>query len=154
MTPFKDWLEETNEKIAKYKKSFTKAESRKFRLEFLERVVKRVNEFSSMCGECYNDKGEITTLLNNLEGLIQLSPMALKDYRKKISNIVGHLRKKHKLVTAGTYTAIGNGVGVALGVSLGVAMDNIAAGIGAGAGIGVAIGAALEAKAKKDGRTI
>jgi hypothetical protein len=154
MTPFKDWLEETNEKIAKYKKSFTKAESRKYRLDFLARVAIRVNEFSSMCGECYNYKGEITTLLNNLEGLIQLSPIAIKNYRKKITNIVSHLRKKHKLIPAGTYTAIGNGVGVALGVSLGIAMDNIGAGIGAGAGIGVAIGAALEAKAKKDKRTI
>jgi hypothetical protein len=154
MTPFKDWLEETNEKIEKYKKSFTKSESRKYRLEFLERVVKRVNEFSATCGECYQHKGEITTLLNNLEGLIQLSPMATKDYRNKINKIVGHLRKEHKLIPAGTFTAIGNGVGVALGTSLGLATDNLAAGIGAGAGIGVAVGAALEAKAKKDGKTI
>ena len=154
MTPFKDWLEETNEKIATYKKSFTKAESRKYRLDFVERVAKRIDEFSSMCGECYQYKGEITNLLNNLEGLIQLSPLATKDYRNKINKIVGHLRKKHKLIPQGTYTAIGNGTGVALGVSIGVAMDNIAAGIGIGAGIGVAIGAALEAKAKKDGRTL
>lgn len=154
MTPYKDWFEETNEKIEKYKKSFTKAESRKYKLEFLERVVKRVNEFSSVCGGCYQHKGEITTLLNNLEGLIQLSPMATKDYRNKINKIVGHLRKEHKLIPAGTFTAIGNGVGVALGVSLGLAMDNLGAGIGAGAGIGIAVGAALEAKAKKDGKTI
>ncbi len=154
MTPFKDWLDETNEKIAKYKKTFTKSESRKYKLEFLGRVAKRVNEFSSMCGECNQFKGEITTLLNNLEGLIQLSPMATKDYRDKINKIVGHLRKQHKLITAGTYTAIGNGIGIAVGVSLGAAIDNIGAGIGAGAGIGFAIGAALEAKAKKDGKTI
>jgi hypothetical protein len=154
MTAFKDWLEETNEKIAKYKNAFTKAESRKYKLDFLARVAKRVNEFSSMCGECYQYKGEITNMLNNLEGLIQLSPTATKDYRNKINKIVGHLRKKHKLIQAGTYTAIGNGAGVALGASLGIAMDNIGAGIGAGAGIGVAIGAALEAKAKKDGKII
>jgi hypothetical protein len=154
MTPFKDWLEETNEKIAKYKESFTKAESRKYRLEFLERVAKRVNEFSSMCGACYQHKGEITTLLNNLEGLIQLSPQATKDYRNSINKIAGHLRKNHNLIATGTYTAIGNGLGVSIGVAFGVAMDNIGAGIGAGAGIGMAIGAALEAKAKKDGKII
>lgn len=154
MTPFKDWLEETNEKIAKYKNSFTKAESRKYRLAFLGRVAKRVNEFSPTCGECYTHKGEITALLNNLEGLIQLSLTATKDYRNKINKIVGHLRKKHKLIPAGTYTAIGNGVGVALGVSIGVTMDNIGAGIAAGAGIGMAVGTALEAKAKKDGKIL
>jgi gamma-glutamylcyclotransferase (GGCT)/AIG2-like uncharacterized protein YtfP len=154
MTPFKDWLEETNEKIAKHKKSFTKAESRKYKLDFLKRVAKRADEFSSLCGECYQYKGEITNLLNNLEGLIQLSPMATKDYRSKINKIVSHLRKKHKLIPAGTYTAIGNGLGVALGASIGTATGNIGAGVGIGAGIGVAIGAALEAKAKKDGKTI
>ncbi len=154
MTPFKDWLEETNEKIAKHKKSFTKAESRKYRLDFLKRLAKRVDEFSSACGECYQYKGEITNLLNNLEGLIQLSPMATKDYRNKINKIVGHLRKKHKLIPAGTYTAIGNGIGVALGTSFGAATGNIGAGVGIGAGIGMAIGAALEAKAKKDGKII
>jgi hypothetical protein len=154
MAAFKDWLEDTNEKIAQYKKSFTKADSRKYKLDFLERVAKRVNEFSSMCGECYQYKGEITNLLNNLEGLIQLSPMAGKDYRKKISTITAHLRKKHKLIPAGTYTVIGNGAGVALGVSIGAATDNIGAGLGLGAGIGVAVGTALEFKAKKDGKLI
>jgi hypothetical protein len=154
MAAFKDWLEETSEKIAKYKKSFNKAESRKYKLDFLERVAKRVNKLSSMCGECYQYKGEITTLLNNLEGLIQLSPMATKDYRKKISTIATHLRKKHKLVAAGTYTAIGNAVGVALGVSFGAATGNLGAGIGIGAGVGAAIGVALEAKAKKEGKII
>jgi hypothetical protein len=86
--------------------------------------------------------------------LIQLSPAATKDYRDKIKRIVDHLRKKHKLIPAGTYTAIGNGIGVGLGVSFGVAMDNLGAGIGAGAGIGMAVGAALEAKAKKDGKIL
>jgi ElaB/YqjD/DUF883 family membrane-anchored ribosome-binding protein len=154
MAAFKDWLEDTNEKIAGYKKTFTKADSRKYKLDFLERVAKRVNEFSSMCGECYQYKGEITNLLNNLEGLIQLSPAATKDYRKKIDTMVAHLRKKHKLVPAGVYTAIGNGAGVALGASLGAVTDNFGAGIGIGAGIGVAVGTALEAKAKKDGKII
>jgi hypothetical protein len=154
MTPFKDWLEETSKKIAAYKKTFPKAEARKYKLDYLDRIAKRVNELSSMCGECYQSKGEITTLLNNLEGLIQLSPMATKEYRKKMNKIVSHLRKKHKLIPAGTYTAIGNGLGVSLGVSLGAVMGNIGVGIGIGAGIGVAIGVAMEAKAKKDGKII
>ncbi len=154
MTPLKDWLEDTKEKIEKHKKVFTKAESRKFKLELVERVAKRVDHFSSMCGECHQHKGEITILLNNLGGLIQLSPIATSDYFKKIKKIVSHLRKKHKLVPSGTYTAIGNATGVALGVSIGAAMGNLGAGVAIGAGLGVAIGAALEAKAKKDNRTI
>ena len=154
MTPFRDWLEDTKEKIDTHKKTLTKAEARKFKLQFMERVAERVERLSSTCGECFRNKGEITNLLDNLGGLIQMSPMATKDYHQKIKKIVAHLRKEHKLVPAGTLTAMGNGMGVAIGVSIGVAVDNIAAGIGIGAGIGMAVGAVLEAKAKKDGKII
>jgi len=154
MTPFKDWLEETREKIDAHKKSFSKTDARKFKLQFMERLAERVEQFSSTCGECYQDKGEITALLNNLEGQIHLYPMATKDYHDKIKAIVAHLREAHKLVAAGMFTAMGNAIGVAMGVSVGVALDNVGAGIGIGAGIGMAIGAAWVAKAKKEGKII
>jgi hypothetical protein len=123
-------------------------------LELLEKVSKRVAEFSMSCGECYQYKGVISNLLQNLGGVVQLSLTAEKNHHKKINNIVKHLRKKHKLITPGAYMVIGNGIGVALGVSIGGALGNIGAGIGIGAGLGAAIGAALEAKAKKDKRVI
>ena len=113
MTPFQDWLAETKEKIDTHKKSFTKTEARKFKLPFVERIADRTEHFSSMCGGCYQNKGGITTLLDNLEGPIRLSPMAAKGYHQKIKTIVSHLRKEHKMVPAGTFTAMGNGIGSA-----------------------------------------
>jgi hypothetical protein len=154
MSPFKDWLEDSTEKTSQLKKKFSKREERKYKLELLEKISKRVAEFSSTCGECYQYRGVISNLLQNLGGLVQLSPTAGRDHNEKINNIVKHLRKKHKLITAGSYMVIGNGVGVALGVSIGAATGNIGAGIGIGAGLGAAIGAALEAKAKKDKKII
>ncbi len=154
MPPFKDWLADIKGKIEKHRKTLTKAETRKYKLEFLERVAKKVDQFSSQCGECYQSQGEITALLDNLAILVQLPTMATKDYHRKINKIVHHLRKQHKLIPAGTYAAIGNGAGVALGIAIGVATGNIGAGIGIGAGLGVGLGTALEAKAKKDGKII
>lgn len=80
--------------------------------------------------------------------------MASRHHNDKISSIVKHLRKKHKLIAAGVYMALGNAIGIALGVSIGAATGNIGAGFGIGAGLGAAVGTALEAKAKKDKRTI
>jgi hypothetical protein len=149
-----NWLEETQVKIDKYRKTLTKAEIRKFKLEFLERMAKKLDRLSSSCGECFQSQGEISSLLDNLSVFIQLPTMAIKDYHRKINKIVRHLRKQHKLIPAGTYTAIGNITGVALGISIGIATGNIGAGIGVGAGLGVGLGTALEAKAKKDGKII
>jgi thiamine pyrophosphate-dependent acetolactate synthase large subunit-like protein len=154
MPPFKDWLEDTIEEIDQLIKKFTKKEKRKYKLELLEKVSKRVDEFSSICGECYQYKGVITNLLHNLRGVAQLSPTVSRDHNAKINNIIRHLRKKHRLISAGAYMGIGYGIGVALGVSIGAALDNAGAGIGIGAGLGAAIGTALEAKAKKEKRII
>ncbi len=154
MSPYKDWMEETTEKINKYKETFSKQVTRKYKLEFLEKVSKRVDEFSSTCGECYQHRGEITNLLNNLGGIVQLSPIASRNYNDKIRSIVKHLRKKHKLITAGAFMALGNAIGIAVGVSVGAATGNIGAGFAIGAGLGAAVGTALEAKAKKDKRII
>jgi thiamine pyrophosphate-dependent acetolactate synthase large subunit-like protein len=154
MSSYRDWLEATQMKIEKYRKTLNNSEMRKYKLEFLDRIAKKVDRFSSECGECFQSQGEITALLDHLPMLIQLPAIATKDYHKKIRKIVRHLRKRHKLIPAGTYTAIGNGVGIALGVSVGAATENIGAGIGIGAGLGVGIGMALEAKAKKDGKII
>ncbi len=154
MPPFKDWFEDVTEEIDRIKKKFSKKEERKYKLELLEKVCKRVDEFSSTCGECYQYKGVISNLLQNLGGIVQLSPTAGRDHNTKINDIVKHLRKNHKLIASGAYMAIGNGIGVALGVSIGAALGNVGAGIGIGAGLGAAVGAVLEAKAKKERKII
>jgi F0F1-type ATP synthase membrane subunit c/vacuolar-type H+-ATPase subunit K len=152
--PDQDWLEKTTDKIHSYKQKLNKNEYKKHKLDFVERLAKRVSQFSDQCGECYQFQGEITYMLRNLEGMMQLSPLVKKNYNQKINGMGNHLRKKHKLVKAGTYLAIGNAVGAALGVSIGAATGNIGAGIGIGIGIGAGIGSALESKAKKDGRLL
>ena len=77
-----------------------------------------------------------------------------KSYDNSIKRIIGHLKKKHKLVTQGTYKGIGMAVGPAIGAGIGAAIDNYGAGLAIGTGLGAAIGSALEANAKKKGKII
>ena len=75
-----------------------------------------------------------------------------------IDEIVNHLKKEHRLVTEGHYSAVWGGIGTAIGVGIGVAMDAITgrSGFGfiIGIGIGVAVGRYLDKKAKAEGRVI
>jgi hypothetical protein len=108
------------------------------------------------CGQCQIFQQDISTLTQNVGNVIQIADKdKRKAHLKTINDIVGHLRKQHKLVTEGYYMGIGMLFGSAIGVALGAAMPSIAMGIiPIGLGVGMAIGAALDAKAKKEGRVI
>ena len=154
MAAFKSWLDDTIDKIDKYKETFSKKDSKKYKLDLLVRVVKRVASFSAFCGECQLFQGEITKNVSSLGGIVQSSKEMHKSYDNSIKRIIGHLKKKHKLVTQGTYKGIGMAIGPAIGAGIGAAMDNYGAGLAIGTGLGAAIGSALEAKAKKKGKII
>jgi hypothetical protein len=147
-------LNNTLESFSAYKQTFSKKDIKKYKLDFLARVAKRIADLSKECGECQKFQVDITKLAQDLGGLVQSSKEEKKIFDKKIREITSHLQKKHKLIAEGTYVGFGIAVGPAIGVALGSGMGNVGAGTGIGIGIGVAIGSALEAKAKKDGKII
>jgi len=126
----------------------------------LLRIAKRVDEFSSYCGECQTFQGEINRLTQDLNYAaqvstsVQMSKEEHKSYFKTINTITKHLQKQHKLVTEGHYIGICMAIGTGIGVALGAALGNPGVGPGIGIAIGVAIGAYLDKKAKKEGRVI
>jgi hypothetical protein len=130
METYESWLNNTLESFAAYKQTLSNKDIKKYKLDYIARVAKRIADLSN---ECEEEK---------------------KNYDRKIKEITSHLQKKHKLVAEGTYVGFGIAVGPAIGVALGSGMGNVGAGIGIGIGIGLAIGSALEAKAKKDGKII
>lgn len=154
METYNSWLNNTLESIAAYKQPFSKKDTKKYKLNFLSRITKRIDDLSKECGECQKFKGEISRLIQDLSGFVQPTKEEKKNYDGKIKEITSHLQKKHKLVAEGTYVGMGTALGPAIGVALGSGMGNVGAGIAIGLGIGVAIGSALEAKAKKDGKII
>ena len=156
MEAHSDWYDRTVKEINLHKEYFSKKNSKKYKLDLLLRLAKRIDDFSAICGECQAFKEEISRLVGELGNLVQLpdSKEQRKSYNKAINGIVGHLKKEHKLVSEGYYLGIGMAIGAGVGVALGVVLGNPGVGPALGGGIGLAIGSYLDKKAKKEGRVI
>lgn len=130
--------------------------SRKLNVEMVERMIKRLDSFSSDCEECNNYLNELGDyLLLHKEELEKLEKISVKQYRQMITNITFHLQKKHKLVTQGYYLGIYIGLFLSVGLIFGmVVFDNLAIGMSIGMLIGVVIGQSLDENAKKKGLMI
>jgi len=149
------WYEEITKKLDPYKDSLSKKEQKKFQLDLLTRVARRVAEFNEECGECQLFQQEITVYVNELGNMIHLADNARrKKYAKRLKQTVRHLKSEHKLVPKGHYVGIWTSIGTGIGVAIGAGMDRVGAGIPSGIGIGGGVGMALDAKAKREDRVI
>lgn len=149
-----DWLGSTLINIQNVKQSINAKDQKKLKLELLERIARRAASFSHTCQECQQMQTQITELLQNINGQIQLSSSVKKSYHRELNSLVRHLSKTHKLVAAGFYIGVGLVLGTGVGVALGSALENVGAGIAIGVGLGMALGSGLQNRAKNEGKTI
>ncbi len=154
MESHSDWYNRTVKAINLHKDTFSKKDSKKYKLDLLLRLVRRVDEFSTTCGECQMFQPEITKLTEGLYYVSNISEEERKSYSKTIGNITKHLQKQHKLVKEGQYMGIGMAIGIGIGAAFGAIFDNPGAGTAIGIAIGVAIGKYMDNKAKKEGKVI
>ncbi len=154
MEAHSDWYNRTVKVINLHKDTFSKKDSKKYKLDLLLRLTRRVDDFSATYGECQMFQPEITKLTEGLYYVSNISKEERKSYFKTISNITKHLQKKHKLVKEGQYMGIGIAIGVGIGAALGAALDNPGIGTPIGVAIGVTIGKYMDNKAKKEGKVI
>ena len=149
------WHEEISGKIEAYQGSLNKKDQKKYQLDLLQRVARRVAGFYNQCGECQLFQQEITAYVNELGNMIHLDDTTRrKQYGKRLKQMVRHLQNQHKLVSKGYYVGIWTSIGAGIGVALGAVMDNVGPGMPIGIAIGVAIGMMLDNKAKKEDRVI
>ena len=150
-----DWYNRVAREISSYQDTLSKKGYKKYKLDLLLRIAKRVDDFSGYCGECQMFQLEVTRLIQDLGNLIQIpNKEERKSYFKTISNMVKHLQKQHKLVSEGQYMGIGLAIGIGIGTAIGSALGNPGIGPAIGVAIGLAIGSYLDKKAKKEGRII
>ncbi len=154
MEAHSDWYNRTVKAINLHKDTFSKKDSKKYKLDLLLRLVKRVDEFSTTCGECQMFQPEITKLTEGLYYVFNMPKEESKSYFKTISNITKHLQKQHKLVKEGQSMGIGIAIGIGIGAAFGAIFDNPGGGTAIGIAIGVAIGKYMDNKAKKEGKVI
>ena len=138
-----------------YKDSLSENEYKKYKLDLLLRIAKRVDSFSTICGECQLSQPEITSLVQDLGNLVQVaSKEERRSYFKMIGDITKHLQKRHKLVTKWQYVTMWSGIGLGIGVVLGAILGNSSLGTAIGTVIGLLVGLAMDFKAKREGRII
>ena len=149
-----NWYNDIVKEIDKHKGRSTRRDYKKYKLDLLLRVAKRVASFSVDCSECQNSQIEIKKRAENLDNLVQSSKEERKSYFRTIDNAIKHLQEHHKLIVEDQNLGIWFIIGLLIGVALGSSLDNTGTGIGIGIVIGLAIGAYLDDKAKKDGKVI
>ena len=150
-----NWHDGITKQIGLLEETLDRHNYRRYKIDMLQCLANRIDQFSSECGQCQMFKEDVATLVQDASNISQMPTReGRKQYLKSMNSIVGHLQKQHKLVTEGYYIGLGVAIGSGIGVAIGVAMDSIGSGIPIGVGVGIAIGAALEAKAKKEDRII
>lgn len=152
------WMEDIGTRIETLKNSLTPKEYKKFKLDYLLRLAGKVAEFSEICPECQPYRADISGLLDVPVNAALMNRDDRKQYSRKMNEISKHLKKTHKLVSAGQYVSILSGIGWAMGTALGAALDSFgietSAGMFIGIALGYGVGFLLDRKAKKEGRVI
>lgn len=155
METHSNWHDDITKQIIMLKETLGTLNYKRYKIDMLQCLTNRIDQFSSECGKCQIFKQDITTLAQDVSNVSQMPTReGRKKYFKSMNSIIGHLQRQHKLVAEGYYIEIGMIFGTSIGVAMGVATDNIGSGIPIGVGIGIAIGAALDAKARKEDRIL
>jgi uncharacterized protein YcfJ len=153
------WYNRVATEIGQYQITLGQKDAKRYKLDLLLRVARRVDEFSATCPECQTFKQEITRLTQELSLLTQMpSKEGIKSHTKAINSLVEHLKKVHKLVDKGHYLGMGISIGLLIGGGLGgafgAALDNPGIGTAVGIALGIAIGTYLDRKAREEGKVI
>lgn len=152
-------LEESKKNLLQLTESLIeKSDSKKSRtliLDFFEKCVNRIVEFSDDCAECENFVYETDKIVRKIENSPdEIEKPLLEQHKLNLRKIVNHLQREHKLVREGQFFELYMPTGLALGLPFGLLMGNLALGLSFGLIIGTAIGAAQDANAKKKGQLI
>lgn len=130
--------------------------SKKLDLDLFERIIKRLESFSTECEECKRMLSNLEEYINRLKS--RKEQLDKKDFRENginLNTMISHLQSKHKLVREGQYLSIYMSLGLSIGLVFGLTIfNNIALGMPIGVCLGIAIGTSMDADAKKKGMTI
>lgn len=149
-----NWQHKSLERLGQFRQRFDKKDNKRYKLQNLERIIRRTAEFSPDCPECQRYHQLIDDILHSLGGQVHSSREDRRTYYKNLRELTTHMTKKHHLRAAGTFLALGLSMGPGIGVALGTALGNIAAGLAIGTGFGMALGTGLEARAKREEKII
>ena len=79
------WFSRVATEIEQHRYALSQKDYKRYKLDLLLRVARRVDDFSQTCGECQSHRDEITRLLQELGLLFQLPAQDSKEGFKQYS---------------------------------------------------------------------
>lgn len=148
-----EWYHSTTEKINELKRVLLPRDAKEYRLDKLQSIARRIDEFAQSDAVCLSYQTEIDQMIAELPGA-PLPYARNKSYICTIGVMVSHLKKVHHLVNEGEYLGLALVAGLMLGMLVGIIIGNAPPATIIGLAIGLAVGFVLDARAKKAGRVI
>lgn len=149
-----EWKEMTINRLEATKVHLNPKQQKGLKLDLLERIINRVDEFSDTCESCSTlQKEAVAMMVSSLTA----SNFNRKEYNRLMNGVVKHMKDEHKLHEEGentsTYMALGMSLGMVFGMTVFKAMG-LAIGLSLGMTIGMAIGSSMDKKNKAEGKCL
>lgn len=118
MSNLKTWSVGIKRRIEAQKENFYRSDYKFFKVDRLERIAERLDEFSESCESCQKLKSETEDIVERLPEYINGSPGERKAYEKRNDALAEHLRKVHRLYPHNYFISIYSLAGFAAGIIL------------------------------------
>ncbi|PKM94229.1 MAG: hypothetical protein CVU84_12265 [Firmicutes bacterium HGW-Firmicutes-1] len=118
------WYLELIDKIEAVTNGFSEKETKKYQINWLKKLLVKVDLFQSSCTECCELKTEVETLLTELSFIKTQSNHDTTQYFKIMDTIYKHLKTRHKIVEIRHYVNFGVIIGVVLGIIVSITLKN------------------------------
>ncbi len=144
-----------SETIDKLNESLDADLAKKINFKMIGKISNRLVEYYDECEICRMHAELLSKDLVEIEKNSKpLKGKAIKDFNRKIDEIVKHMFAGHKLVAEGHYQGLYMILGLILGLCFGVFFKNYGTGMIIGIFVGLAVGTSKDASYKKRGRVI
>lgn len=89
-----------------------------YKVDRLERIAERIDNFSDNCQECEKFKSEVEDISSNLAYFLSGETNLRAEYEKRNEKIVKHLQKKHNLAYKDFYSSSYSFIGLSIGIAV------------------------------------
>lgn len=153
------WYNEQISQIDSIIAAHSKAELSKFKIGWLIKLIRKVDEFQESCPTCLEFKTLVETIIVELDLLSKDPSKDKSNYAAQLSSIHTHLKTVHRVVLVRHYMHLGVIFGVILGLVITFSFMNSNSdiekyGLWIGVIPGYLIGLYLDKKADSEGRVI
>lgn len=118
MAKVRAWSNSLKKDIEVQKENIFKRDYKFFKIDRLERICERVDDYSDECKDCSDFKSELEVIVQNLAVSINGTPRERSTYEKRNELIVNHLKRVHELIHKDYFSSLYSFIGFSIGLIL------------------------------------